>query len=759
MTDVFFGSSYNGTPTAQLHKTQVSSFKDFCEKHLKYCDKGEKNEYYITIGDSYKITKGDPSREPGSYTSKDHYKRNNDSQVSAWLLPFDGDSSLTNKDSCISPRTAHETLVKLDYNHVIYTTHSHVRDIRNRFRILIPCTMLDKSQLKPTVNHLYRQLVENGCDQLALSNESKTWSVPWFLPTRSNPDDGHYEYYAHFEGKDYKCITVDEVIQNAPTESSSESRSTESMITIIREGIADTGLHEATRDLANGMIKDGVAPTAVKAMLHGLTAGYSDDNPRQVENKNKIDKLVDSANLKFKTAVPIDTIAWKKADINDRVYTRYPDQQGSMENLVQFCMEWMHYPNRQIAITSAHALISTLGGRVYTLPTGSGVTLTTLVTGRSTIGKSNIKKFCIWALNNFMLVNAAPQFIGSHFYTSSKNLVDELMKAGSLLSVRTESGQSDKSSAGDMNRVMMYELELATESGRDGYVSSGGQNDKIPDLYSPAVTTIRESVAQIQNEADIINASSISGIAGRRSHVIIDPIKGPFNHNRKTKLPEHLRLLILEIYKLASDERRKNIDEPLDPDLWITIKYKNKDYLVSKLETWRRKENDAAAMEMHFESTFYGRLGQRVPAYAARLAICDNPVTPIITDDHLVTAEASLVAEFDSNRGQQLSGDLDNPWDRTTSKIVELFEGNLMEDKRLVNYTGNTKEMLMNGCISWTAIAGILRYSDEMQIISKQANFHTSMQQHLNAKNIILLDKDTTTKLYGKRSRIFQRIT
>ena len=61
-----------------------------------------------------------------------------------------------------------------------------------------------------------------------------------------------------------------------------------------------------------------------------------------------------------------------------------------------------------------------------------------------------------------------------------------MQESGSLLSVRTESGQGDKSTAGDMTRVLLYELELATESGSQGYVSSGGQNDKIPALFSQA---------------------------------------------------------------------------------------------------------------------------------------------------------------------------------------------------------------------------------------------------------------------------------
>jgi hypothetical protein len=387
MTSIFLGNSFNGTPTGELKKKEVTSFKDFCRRYLQTCLPGEKNQYYITIGDSYELTLADENAPSLSYKSSPHFHRNNKSQNSAWLLPFDGDSSVDNKDSCIPPKLVHDALKKIGYNHVVYTTHSHAPG-KDRWRLFIPCRMSSQSQLAPSVQMLFDQLNRNGCSKLKMSNESKTWSSPWFLPTRDDPEDGLYEYYEYFEGRDFIPAEATTVVAGCPVPDSVESRTMLEMLEKISEGKSNTGLHAATRDLAYGLVKDGLAPGSVKSILRFLMKDYDITDPRQKENIGKIDGVVDSAVRKLLNEAPTST-EWTDSQLTDdvRVFTDYPEQGGMMEELIQLCLRWMPYPNRQIAVIAAHTLISTLGGRVYTLPSGSGIVLTALVTGRSTIGK------------------------------------------------------------------------------------------------------------------------------------------------------------------------------------------------------------------------------------------------------------------------------------------------------------------------------------------------------------------------------------
>ena len=756
MINIFLGTSYEDTPTGELKKKQVDSFKDFCQKYLSTCLQGKKNDYYVTIGDNYELTKARTDAPALSYKASDHYHRNNKSQLSAWLLPFDGDSSKSSNSSCIAPVDVHEALIKIGYTHVIYTTHSHIPRIKNRWRLFIPCKMTSPKQLSLSVNYLYKQLVNAGCDDLELSSESKTWSVPWYLPTRDFPEDGNFEYYEYFDGIDFLAIDSNSPETKIKSENTEESRTVTAMLETIAKGGADTGLHKATRDLAYGLVKDGCAPGTVKAILHFVSSNYSVENPRQVENKSKIDSLVDSATTKVLEEIKPSTDWDRLLSDSARIYTAYPNQRSVMEELVQTCLKWMPYPNRQIAVIAAHSLISVLGGRVYTLENGSGIVLTALVTGRSTIGKSFIKKFCIFCLNNFQLANVSQDFIGSHFYTSSKNLVQELSEAGSLLSVRTESGQSDKSNAGDMTRVLMYELELATESGSAGYVSSGGQNEKIPSLFSPSVTTIRESVAQIQNEADLMNTTAISGVAGRRSHVLIDPIKPSFNENQLRELSSNIKSLILSLYKKAANEQRKKVTEPLPKNLWTIITYKNPQYLAKKRRDWINKENQAAMQQMHFESTFYGRLGERLPSWAARLAIVDNTENPIITNEHIDIAEESLIAELSASNLQQDSGELDSDINQTAAFVIDLFRGDMTENKSLLN--DKNGEMLKDGACELHRIMNRARSRGSYKkAASRIPQIDNILINTLKTRGLTELTKDESKEKYGYGGRVLKR--
>jgi hypothetical protein len=760
MIKIFVGSSYKGRPTGELLLREVKDFRDFCETYLKTCRKGPKNEHYITIGDDYEITKADINAHSNSYKAQDHYHRNNKSQISAWLLPFDGDSSISNKDSCVPPVEIHEILKKLNYNHVIYTTHSHNPPEKIRWRLFIPCKMTHKSQLSISMVHLLREI--NHPD-LKLSNESKTWAIPWYLPTRDDPDDGKFKYYSYFKGRSFTSVDPSDASyeHRQIEQENSTSRSVESMIKIIIEGKANTGLHEATRDLAQGLIKDGVQPGAVKAILHGYTANYDMSDPRQKENKEKINALVDSAYNKIQLPTSQE---WGQEDSEktSRIYTKYPDQGGMFEKVVQLCMDWMIFPNRQIAVVSVHSLISTLGGRVYALPDGGGIVYTALLTGRSTIGKSNVKKFCVFALNNFDIGSHSHEFIGSHFYTSGKNLVKEIQKSGSLLSVRTESGQTDQSQAGDMKRVMLYELELSTESGPRGYVSSGGQNDKIPAMFSPAMTTVRESVAQIQGIADFENKTSISGVAGRRSHIIIDPIKQPRNFKCVSEIPKEIKNLLIKMYKKASDDKRKNVEEPLPPEMWLYCQYEDENYLNQRAQEWLEKENEAAVVKDHFMYTFYGRLYERIPSYAARLAIADNPLMPIITKKHIDIAEESLTAELVAHVDRTESGEDQGPMGIIVDRIVHMFKGDLVN----LESTPKTKtlqltplHMRKDGILKWKSIMLMLGGCEEFKQEKDKKFFHQELENQLKARDIILLpNNDENKRKYLFRGKMFQRV-
>lgn len=277
--NIFKGKSYKNAPTAELVKYQFFNFQDFCEKGLKKCSAGSKFEGYITIGDEYKITKGDPDAHFKSYRYKDHFHRNNPSQISAGLIPFDGDNSKSEAGCCIEPVLVHEALKEKNLNHCIYTTHSHrTKDHPDkiRWRLFLPCKMEEQGQLAPSIVNLYNLLAKNGCADLAMATESKTWSVPWFLPTRDNPDDGKFEFYSYYEGDDFEPSEAESIPSDAII--SDDKISMDDMVLTIMNGTPDTGVHIAITKYIHGQKKDGVKKATVLANLKAFIHNWPYDD-------------------------------------------------------------------------------------------------------------------------------------------------------------------------------------------------------------------------------------------------------------------------------------------------------------------------------------------------------------------------------------------------------------------------------------------------------------------------------------------------
>ena len=741
---VFIGKSFNDAPTAELEKYEIESFEHFCEIYIRNSfHVGEKNENYFTIGDEYELQEPEKYAYSKSYKSKQHYRRENKFQKSAWLIAFDGDHSIHDDENCVPPKKIHDILKYYNLNHCVYTTYSHIPGIKNRWRLILPCHMTNQAQLKPTTKSLFKILL-SGCPELKMANETKTWSQPWFFPT--SDDVNKFEFYSYYNGLDFTAQQI-EATPSMPL-SCQINTTAEDMINIIRTGRHP--LHETIRNYVYGAVLDGRSAAWIHADLKAHTEHYPKNDQRLQSRRNDIKRIIDETIKKYNVQSP----DWSGNEvIRERYFTQYPHQGGVFEEIVKVCMNWMYYPNRQIAVTAAHALISTLGGRTYTLATGSGIVYTALITGRSTIGKSNVKKFCIHALNDLGDTPLSDLYIGSHYYTSVNNLIREMSKTGTLLSVRTESGQTDQSGAGDMKRLMLYELELATNSGSEGYVSSGGQNEKVPSLFSPAVTTIRESVAEIQSQADLLNQTIISGVAGRRSHVCIDPVKAPYNSNRTEILPEWFKHFVFRLHIKAIEETRRDVEKKLDDSAWVTIHLQDQAYYLNKVDRWLEHENKAAEHKDHILSTFFGRLGERTLAYAGRLAIADNPDNPRITNQHLDIAELSLTAEINAYIESDNLGD---PWEVLTERIVKLFKGDIK--KNLHQSARTNHKMTKAGCIEWQDIYQIVRKITEYKLLAQKDRFHEILTNKLEYKNIRLLKTDEIKRLFGRRCKVYQRI-
>jgi hypothetical protein len=280
-------------------------FKKFASG-LSECKKGGKFEAYFIRGGDMIITKGDPDADNPELRN-DHYHRNDKSLKSASLLVLDADGSIDDPKSAPDGELIHNALTKMGYIHVIYSTHSHkVGNKGNRYRVVIPCKMENKDQLYATVNKIIKEIVDFGVP-LGDVTEARTWSQPWFFPTRDDPSDGLFEFYSYYDGTPYIAPKEYEkgLSSRAAAASSSSAGSAgtrdirEIMSTIMTMG---EGVHHCINDYLYGQIKDGVPKKIAVEVLRTLLESVSPElkDKRWKQRMAELDRSADGASKRVK---------------------------------------------------------------------------------------------------------------------------------------------------------------------------------------------------------------------------------------------------------------------------------------------------------------------------------------------------------------------------------------------------------------------------------------------------------------------------
>ncbi len=725
----------NSATNQILKKYQVDSRQDFYNKYIQDPYVGEKGQYYFTtvnkLSEEYRLLKN---------------------HLSSWCICIDGDKS-TNLPGCVPTKLVHDTLCELNINHILYTSPSHNSDVNfNRWRLIVFCNLEEGPNIlarhRVTVANFYKTL---DIPQLIVETSSSNLVSEWFLPIKSE----YYRSYIYLKGNDFPPNedAIEDTIKNVQ-KSSESSKSIKNHLDILLEGGKDTGVNDAILAITANAKKS--SPEFIKEIINRL---IPNPNKRQQDAFGEMERALKGSYI---TAKDVNSSEWtENKNIAENIHTIYPQQDGVMEDLVQFIMNWMMFPERSIAIISSHIIISCLGGRTYTLPDGGGITINALITGDSTSGKSFIRKSCMYVLDNFYMFNKVitPKssfFVGDAYYTSYKYYVDDILKKPNLISFINESGHMDQSSAGDMVRVKALELELATNSGKYGYISGGGQKEKVPALFSPAVTCIRESVPEVQFKADIKNKSTISGVAGRRHHIILPEFRGYKNYNRKQNIPQHIRKKLKQLFDLYQNDGRSKVISPISQELWVHVKYEDIDYIQKLEKEWIDKHNMYKKAGDKFSATFYGRLFEKIPGWAARLAIIENPNKPVITNNQLDIAYKSILIELSTYKDQLSIGKLDTDLDKVINKIQEIFSGDLLRHNSLKRRC--SKKMLKDGVAMWSLIILMLKRNDSYKNASQEyPHLPRLIQDKIKDIGLEIINKTEAADKYNTRALLVRR--
>ena len=468
----------------QCAEMSFREFASFCSKPQK----GGKHESYFT--------RGVPAIEE-EYTSKSGKEYFNgrfrhDSSISnCQFIIIDADNS----DA--SPEEVHKQLVKLDYIHFIYTSHSH-NSKNNNFRVVVPCEVSDKKYLVATVLNLMNQI--EGVEYV---REMGVWSQAWYLPTRDDPEDGIFESYSYMEGTPFLEVQEEQSVNRNSDKSGNllveESQTMDSMINTIITG--GDGMHHAMKSYSYGQIQDGVAPAVVVATLQGLMQAVPNKDGRWQDRFNDIERLVAGAEDPNEKPIEIPKIQFP---VDVKVMSFPPGLAGSMCESVY---NYSPYPNNMVSIVTVLGMLSGVAGRRFNVSeTGLNLYLTLLMgTGE---GKSVIDSFIQRALvvgntvsgTDMPLSNESKTFVGDRRYTGAKSLMRKLKDNRCFVSVFTEAGFMFSSKTGDKAGLTRTILDLIGKSGHMECMAAESYSDdknSIEEVVAPCFSMINESTPDV----------------------------------------------------------------------------------------------------------------------------------------------------------------------------------------------------------------------------------------------------------------------
>ena len=386
----------------------------------------------------------------------------------------------------------------------------------------------------------------------------------------------------------------------------------------IVEGII-TGklIHPNMIDYSYGQIRDGVAPSIVKATLRGLLAACQNlpdmDQKRWQTRYDSIDITVDGAIERINKEDEGDT-GTKKLLSDDEIkegakddeinFREIPWPPGRMGELATAALNYQRYQYPELAVVSAVGLIASVCGRKFDIShpaTGLNVYMTVL--GPTGIGKGSIEKFINQVLFNSSGIGRDISFVGNNDFTSGTVLMKSLENARCQISITDEAGQSLSSKSGDPQKKTLTLLDLHSKSGSEDWTMNQGQRDKefsTKKLKGVAFSWINISTPEVFKKEFYQQGSVSNGLAPRMSIYSIDRIA--LERNKKPHLTLSSNLMDRLMYLIEVCSKIQAVDQyeawhfELHPDIEdeadeLEIHYRE---LMSTL-----RDNDVNKADMH----------------------------------------------------------------------------------------------------------------------------------------------------------------
>ena len=526
-----------------------------------------KQYYFICTGD-YEIEGKDeflgvPDVE---YSHRKSKLLSNDAKYHC--LVIDGDMSDNDSEPLCDAQYVHDVLVRLGYNHFVYTSYSNGKDGKNKWRAVVECEV-SRCDLVNATRSLWEWMNSAGVN-VKFASENKDTVRIWFFG--KSWTDG-YADYGWFEGLPFMWKDSESAGESSSAGSGSEhdEESLDEFEYKMLHWSISTDRHESLLKFALGLIKDTQCNRAMVIKLvqiaMKLTPVGSRDS-RWDEEYRDISRSVDGAINRIKGEIEEDS----KVDLSgirmERIVNSLPMPPGLLGELCMDSFNMQHFQHKEIALASALALVAGICGRKFNVDT-HGLNLYITLVADTGMGKDAIKRFINTTLSRINKLGKGSSFIGASDCTGPKPLAASMECARSKICVFEEAGLMMASQVGAKQDLQKFLLSSYTSSSWDGICGGTMYSDdknSIPIMHGLALSIISESTPDVLFRALGTSGSMMNGHLPRQTIFRVMNDKPPINRNRITEISSKLRLRLSKLVDKCSEIQAKDILEY--DDVW-----------------------------------------------------------------------------------------------------------------------------------------------------------------------------------------------
>lgn len=351
---------------------------------------------------------------------------------------------------------------------------------------------------------------------------------------------------------------------------------------------------------------------------------------RYDERKGNMVATIKSAYTKVQSEVGVAIIDTKPVD--DK-YTRLPRPPGKLALIADEIMKYANYPSWEMSMFTAQALVATFGGGLYSYenkPTNRKWT-NLANTGR---GKAVCGNFVDEVFRRVAMFGSidAYAFKGNNAYAPGF-IHGELLEHRVRLWMTTEAGLMAKGSAGSVEELRAYKLDLVTASIRkvtsvtqvSARTAEGKKaNESLKPIYGAVGVFLSESVPGQYIEALKQNHAFESGDVGREEIAFVDPQIPEMNKNPEGAICDSVIEMFFKLAQKFEKTGRTNGDDLSNADRFTKIDVTAVEDLVRDyIEKIRVFRNEKIAENDYVGEAMWSRVGEKIMITILLQAICD----------------------------------------------------------------------------------------------------------------------------------------